>query len=132
RSRVHDAGAHAPASGDRTRMTPDRPTIRPERYAERIRAAQGLAANSGLAAILVGVGADMRYLTGYTATPLERLTMLVLPAEGDPAIIAPKLEEAPVRLAPPVAAGLLPVVTWEEGDDAYRLAASLVPPGASA
>ena len=36
---------------------------------------------AGLDALLVGVGADLRYLAGYDALPLERLTLLVLPAD---------------------------------------------------
>jgi len=32
--------------------------------------------------LLLSVGADLPYLTGYEAMPLERLTMLVLPAVG--------------------------------------------------
>jgi Xaa-Pro aminopeptidase len=107
-------------------MTPTRPTIPATRYAERMASARGLAADAGLSAILVGVGADMRYLAGYAAMPLERLTMLVIPAAGEPSLVVPRLEAAPARLAPPAAEGLLPVVTWDEGDDAHALAASLV------
>ena len=33
---------------------------------------------AGFDALLVGVGPDLRYLTGYEAMPLERLTMLVV------------------------------------------------------
>ena len=38
------------------------------------------AAAAGLDALLIGVGAELRYLTGYLAMPLERLTLLVMPA----------------------------------------------------
>ena len=41
--------------------------------------------------------------------------MLVIPAAGDPALVAPRLEATPARACPPAAAGDLPVVTWEEG-----------------
>ena len=54
---------------------------------------------AGFAALLVGVGADMRYLAGYPAMPLERLTMLVIPAGGDPSLVAPRLEATPARPA---------------------------------
>ena len=37
----------------------------------------------GLDALLVGVGADLRYLAGYAALPLERLTLLVIPTFYD-------------------------------------------------
>ena len=38
----------------------------------------------------------------------------------------PRLEATPARLCPPAASGDLPVVTWEEGDDAYAHVAGLV------
>ena len=107
-------------------MITSRPSIPAERYRERISAAQARAAEAGLSAILVGVGADLRYLTGYPAMPLERLTMLVIPASGAPSLVAPRLEATPARACPPAAAGYLPVVTWEEADDAHALVASMV------
>ena len=78
-------------------MIAPRPTIPAARYRERIDAAQRLASEAGLAAILVGVGADLRYLTGYPAMPLERLTMLVIPASGAAALVVPRLEATPAR-----------------------------------
>lgn len=35
---------------------------------------------------------NFRYVTGYKALPLERLTMLMLPAQGMPKLIVPRLE----------------------------------------
>ena len=32
--------------------------------------------------VLLSLGADLPWLTGYTAMPLERLTMLVVPPAG--------------------------------------------------
>jgi Xaa-Pro aminopeptidase len=106
--------------------TAERPTIPATRFVERLSAARDLAAAAGIDAILVGVGADLRYLAGYPAMPLERLTMLVIPAGGEFALVVPRLEAAPARLCPPAASGGLPVVTWEEGGDAYALVASLL------
>ena len=37
----------------------------------------------GVDAVLLSVGHDLPYLTGYHAMPLERLTMLVVAREGD-------------------------------------------------
>ena len=51
-------------------MIASRPSIPVERYRERLASAASLAQETGLAAILVGVGADMRYLAGYPAMPL--------------------------------------------------------------
>lgn len=108
-------------------MTSDeRPSIPTSRFVGRLAAARGLAEAAGVDAILIGVGADLRYLAGYPAMPLERLTMLAVPARGAPALVVPRLEAAPARLCPPATSGDLPVVTWEEGNDAYAVVAELV------
>jgi Xaa-Pro aminopeptidase len=77
----------------------------------------------GIAALLVGVGADLRYLTGYTAHALERLTLLVLPAVGRGALVVPRLESMAAAGCPAAAEGLVEVMAWEETDDPYRLVA---------
>jgi Xaa-Pro aminopeptidase len=107
-------------------MIAARPTIPAQRYRDRLASAASLAEGAGIAAILVGVGADMRYLTGYPAMPLERLTMLVIPAGGGPSLVAPLLEATPARSCPPAAAGYLPVVTWQETDDPHALVVSML------
>jgi Xaa-Pro aminopeptidase len=78
---------------------------------------------SGAAALLLGVGADLRYLTGYAAHALERLTMLVLPGAGRPALVAPRLEAMNAVASPAGRAGLVDVLAWDETDDPYRLVA---------
>ena len=47
---------------------------------------------AGVDALLVGPGADLRYLTGYHALPLERLTLLVARADGRHTLVVPQLE----------------------------------------
>src|SRR4051794_8781116 len=95
------------------------------------RAASATAA-AGLDALLVSPGPDLRYLTGYDAVALERLTCLVLPASGSPVVVAPRLERA-AALASPIGGLGLEVVSWGETDDPYALTASLVqPPGHTA
>ncbi len=58
--------------------------------------------------------------------PLERLTMLVLPATtGAPlTLIAPRLEATPARTCAAAAAGSVEVVTWEETEDPMALLAA--------
>lgn len=102
------------------------PTIPPARYVERLAAAQTLVNQAGLAALLVGVGADLRYLMGYVALPLERLTMLVVPAAGRTRLVVPRLEAAPARTSPGAAGGEVEIVTWDETDDPHALVAGLV------
>jgi Xaa-Pro aminopeptidase len=105
------------------------PTIPAARYAERLAAARGLVVERDLGGLLVGVGADLRYLTGYAAMPLERLTMLVVSPAGPLTLIVPRLEAPPARACPAAAAGEVEVVTWDETDDAHEIAAGLLRAG---
>jgi len=99
-----------------------------ERYAERLAAARLAAAAGGLDALLVGVGADLHYLAGYEAMPLERLTLLVIPTgTGAPmTLIAPRLEATPARTCPAAVTGALELVTWEETEDPMATVASVL------
>jgi Xaa-Pro aminopeptidase len=93
---------------------------------QRLARARDAVAAGGLDAVLVAPGADLRYLTGYQATPLERLTCLAIPAAGDPFLVVPRLEE-PAAAASPAAALRLDIVAWDETDDPYALVARLLP-----
>jgi Xaa-Pro aminopeptidase len=95
---------------------PARPAVPPTRYADRLARAAEAAAAGGVDALLIGVGADLRYLTGYEAMPLERLTMLVVRPGRAPRIIVPRLElgAAEAGLRTPI-----DIVTWGETDDPY-------------
>ena len=104
---------------------PARPTTIPvARYGARLDAAARLAARIGTDALLIGVGADLEYLTGYAAHALERLTMLVLTSNGRATLVVPRLEVTPARGCPGVRGGFVEVITWDETDDAHALAAS--------
>jgi Xaa-Pro aminopeptidase len=80
----------------------------------------------GVDVLLLSVGADLPYLTGYEAMPLERLTMLVLPRAGEARLVVPRLE-APRVVAQP---DLFEIVPWEETDDPIELVAKIVGSGA--
>src|SRR5437763_13034198 len=71
--------------------------------------------------LLLSVGPDLPYLTGYEAMPLERLTMLVLPADGDAALVVPRLEAPRVTEHPE----LFSIVPWDETDDPVERVAEL-------
>lgn len=90
------------------------------------RAREGMRAR-GVAAMLVGLGADLRYLTGYTAHALERLTLLVLPADGEARLVVPRLESMAAAGCPAARAGLVRVVAWEETEDPYWLVGQQLP-----
>lgn len=72
-------------------------------------------------ALLISVGHDLPYLTGYTAMPLERLTMLVVPREGEPTMVIPTLE-APRVTEHPGVFGLHP---WGETEDPTAIVVDL-------
>jgi Xaa-Pro aminopeptidase len=107
-------------------------TAEAEQFAARIERARAGLGSSGAAALLLGIGADLRYLTGYATHPLERLTMLVLPAAGSPALVAPRLEAMAAAASPAAVAGLVEVLPWDETDDPYALVASWLGDGAGA
>jgi Xaa-Pro aminopeptidase len=71
----------------------------------------------GVDALLLSHGADLPWLTGYEAMPLERLTLLVLPAAGDPVLVVPGLEAPRVAEAPEV----FEVAPWSDGEDPVSL-----------
>jgi len=93
----------------------------PRGVTERLDRARILAGQHGIDALLVTPGADLRYLTGYAAKPLERLTCLVVTQLGCH-LVVPALERAAAE-----AAGVdMPIVTFGETDDPYALVAQLV------
>jgi Xaa-Pro aminopeptidase len=77
-------------------------------------------------ALLISPGADLRYLTGYEALPLERLTCLVLPAAGDPVMVVPALEQ-PAAEASPLGSLGMEILPWHETEDPYALVAARLP-----
>ncbi|MDQ1509265.1 MAG: hypothetical protein QOG50_1109, partial [Actinomycetota bacterium] len=91
-------------------------------FPQRVARARERMGELGVDVLLLSVGADLPYLTGYEAMPLERLTMLVLPREGDARLVVPRLE-APRVVAQP---GLFEIVPWEETDDPIELVAELI------
>jgi Xaa-Pro aminopeptidase len=76
----------------------------------------------GVDVLLLSTGADLPYLTGYEAMPLERLTMLVLPRDGEAVLVVPRLE-APRVVERPDAFSLR---TWDETDDPIAIVAALM------
>ena len=95
-------------------------------FSDRLAAARDGLTTRGAAALLLGIGSDLRYLTGYAAHPTERLTMLVLPSHGAAALIAPHLEAMKAAASPAGAAGDVEVVAWDETDDPYAIVAGRV------
>ncbi|ADB32697.1 peptidase M24 [Kribbella flavida DSM 17836] len=85
----------------------------------RLDRAREVAAGTGL---VIAPGSDLRYLLGQGGGSFERLTALVLPADGVPALVVPKLE-GPGYADVPLAELGVEVLTWVDGDNAYALVA---------
>lgn len=81
---------------------------------------------AGVDVIGLSLGADLPWLCGYEAMPLERLTMLVVPVDDDAELIVPALEASRVTQRPSVF-GLRP---WVETEDPCALVAERIPDGA--
>ncbi|WP_261808523.1 Xaa-Pro peptidase family protein [Nonomuraea sp. C10] len=93
----------------------------------RLAAVREATAKAGVDALLLTPGPDLRYVSGYDAKPLERLTCLVVPAAADPYMIVPRLE-LPAAQASPASRLGLEFVAWDETDDPYRIAADRLGP----
>ena len=94
-------------------------------FGARLKRAHEAMALAGVDVVLLSLGADLPWLTGYVAMPLERLTMLVVPpagAEERPVLFVPELEAPRVKPVPEVF-GIQP---WAETEDPVALVASLV------
>src|SRR5919107_802258 len=83
----------------------------------RLDRAREAAAGTGL---MIAPGSDLRYLIGQAGGSLERLTALVIPADGAPALVVPKLEAPGFERLDQLG---VEVVTWVDGVDPYNLVA---------
>lgn len=94
----------------------------------RLRRAAAAAAERGVDALLITPSPDYAYLLGYSAPALERLTCLVIPVEGTPVLVLPRLEEPLARHLMGELAEDVEIVPWDETDDPIRAVQALVGP----
>jgi Xaa-Pro aminopeptidase len=98
----------------------------PDVLSGRLHRAAEEAASRGLDALLLTPSPDFAYLLGYRPPELERLTCLVVPADGVPRLVVPRLE-APLAshqlgdLGDEVA-----VIAWDETDDPFAVVHGLI------
>jgi Xaa-Pro aminopeptidase len=92
-------------------------------YLDRLERVRTAMAEQRIDALLLSVGHDLPYLTGYLAMPLERLTMLVVPRDAAATMLIPRLEAPRVDVQP----GVFDLRPWDETDDPTALAAGLIP-----
>ena len=97
-------------------------------FATRIDRARARMESDGVDALLLSVGSDLPYFCGYEAMPLERITMLVVPREGDATLVVPELEVPRVEERPDI----FSIQGWGETQDPIALIAELAGPASTA
>jgi Xaa-Pro aminopeptidase len=100
------------------------PTAR-DTFTSRLVRARHATRVAGLDALLITPSPDLRYLVGVAGESHERLTCLVVPADGDPALVVPALERPRLDGTPVPGLGL-EIAEWTDGADPYALVAALV------
>lgn len=100
-------------------------TFAPEVYAQRLKRAQEITKAAGIDAVVVATGEDFFYLVGSTLSSHERLTALIIPAEGTPQLFAPGTDILDLNLSP-VPQLDVQVHGWNDGDDIYGQVADAI------
>jgi Xaa-Pro dipeptidase len=120
--------ALAPGLGMNSLLAADKPATKPEfaplppipveERKARVAKAQKLMQASGVGALLLEPGSSMLYFTGISWWRSERLTAVVIPAEGEIGVVTPYFEEPSVRES--MAFGD-DVRTWNENENPLAL-----------
>ena len=113
---VTDPATHSPA------FSPLPPISTAERK-KRVAEAQKLMQQAGIGALLIEPGSSMLYFTGISWWRSERLTAVIIPAEGEIAVVTPFFEEPSVRES--MAFGD-DVRTWNENENPLALVNSIL------
>jgi Xaa-Pro aminopeptidase len=97
-------------------------------YADRLSRVRQAMTEKGIDVLFLSVGADLPWLTGYEAMPLERLTMLVAHRDGEATLVVPTLEAPRVVEQP----GVFAIRRWNETDDPVAIVAEIAGKAATA
>src|SRR5262245_3886842 len=118
------AGNAVPASPGSVRPLPNAPPpITDDERRARIAKAQRLMNEQGIGAIVLESGTSMSYFVDVRWGLSERPFLLVLPAKGEPAYVAPAFEEQRAR---EVIKFSKDVRVWQEDEDALALVAGIL------
>ncbi len=86
------------------------PTVPRSSYEQRLHRVQQALAAGDIDWLFLGPSADLYYLTGFDAHVSERLNLLMVPREGEPSLVVPRLEAPNVGEA----AALVNLVSWAD------------------
>ena len=96
-------------------------------YAARLQRGAAHAREAGLDGLLIAPGPDLAYFIDYLPVAItERITLLVIPADGEPCMVVPILEHDSAAAA--LGAGAVRLVDWSDGTDEYIPTAGLLAP----
>lgn len=107
---------------ERSTITHTGPDV--DRHADRLARLQRVLATGTTGGVVLAPGTDLRYVTGYDALAQERPTLLLVPADRAPTLLAPRLERA--RAAEEVRLPTFTLLTYGEHDDALAAAAEVL------
>jgi Xaa-Pro dipeptidase len=99
------------------------PPISSAERVQRLARAKELMQANGIGAVLVESGPSLDYYTGVQWWRSERLTGVVIPAEGDPIIVTPFFEKPSIAEMLKVPAEIR---TWNEDEDPLKLVADFL------
>jgi len=99
------------------------PPIAAAERLQRLAKAKSLMRRHGIGAVLVESGPSLDYYTGIQWWRSERLTGVVIPAEGDPIIVTPFFERPTIEEMLQVRAEIR---TWQEDEDPLKLVADFL------
>ncbi len=90
-------------------------------YTDRMARARAQMEDKDIDLLLLSLGLDLPYISGYNAMPLERLTMLVVPRNGEARLVIPRMEAPRVRPQP----GVFEMRPWGELENPVEIVAEL-------
>jgi Xaa-Pro dipeptidase len=110
-------------AAEATPSIPIPPPISSDERVHRLKVARTLMQQHGIGAVLVESGPSLDYYTGIQWWRSERLTGVVIPAEGDPLIVTPFFERPTIAEMLQVPAEIR---TWEEDEEPLKLVADFL------
>ena len=116
-------GRVAAQAAEELKPIPIPPVITSAERLQRLTRARDMMRQKGLGAILVESGPSLDYYTGIQWWRSERLTGVVIPAEGDPIVVTPFFERPSIAEMLAVPADIR---TWEEDEEPLKLVADFL------
>jgi Xaa-Pro aminopeptidase len=99
--------------------------ITAQHFAERLERGARQAGEEGFDGLLIAPGPDLAYFADYLpVATTERITLLVVPTEGEPTMLVPALEHG--GAVDSRAAAAIRLVDWSDGEDEYVSASGLL------